>query len=67
MHDLQLYAALRNVLLVQLLLIGLAPEFAFQVYHHFLKIWKAFHVPSLPKKDKKRSRFWEIDMTNFEP
>ncbi|MGE5172473.1 MAG: hypothetical protein ACM3MD_01455 [Betaproteobacteria bacterium] len=62
--------SIRNVLLLQLLALVVAPDYAFQVHQKLLKIWKSLNTPMLPKKPagpKKREKFWEIDMTKFEP
>jgi hypothetical protein len=70
MFDLDLALALRNVLLLQFLITLLLPEHAAVVVHrHLVKAWRSLHAPFLVKKHppKKGSRFWEIDMTKFEP
>jgi len=62
---------IRNILLIQLLLIVTAPALAIQVRRELLKIWKLINTPVLPKENalsnKKKGSFWEIDMTRFEP
>ena len=61
---------IRNILLIQLLVIVLVPGCAFQVHQGLMKIWKTLNTPLLPEKPadpKKREKFWEIDMTRFEP
>lgn len=66
----ELIITIRNILLVQLVMVSvsLAPERAVLVRQEFLKIWKSLNAPFLPKKtDKGREKFWEIDMTKFEP
>jgi len=63
--------ALRNVLLVQILtglvLAGNSP----QLQQELLRIWKTLSVPIPLKKtlkpNHKSGKFWEIDMTDFEP
>jgi hypothetical protein len=63
--------ALRNVLLVQLLtaltLAGNSPR----LQQELLRIWKTLKTPLLRKKpnkpNHKSGKFWEIDMTDFEP
>jgi hypothetical protein len=70
MLDPDLTLALRNVLLLQFLVILLLPEHAaVAVHRHLLRAWRSLHAPFLEKKHrlKKGSRFWEIDMTKFEP
>ncbi len=62
--------SIRNILLLQLLTLVAAPDYAFQARRRLLKIWKSLNAPMFPKKpigQKKRERFWEIDMTKFEP
>jgi|GEM_PF-3822296 len=62
---------LRNILLFQLLvalaLAGNVPV----VQQELLKIWNRLNTPLLPKKSSrtnhKSNKFWEIDMTKFEP
>lgn len=59
---------IRNILLLQLLTIAVVPEYAFQVHRKILKMWKSImnSVPLKAPTDKK-DKFWEIDMTKFEP
>jgi hypothetical protein len=61
----------RNILAFQLLM---ALAFAGNepvVQQELLKIWKRLNTPLLPKKsagtNHKSNKFWEIDMTKFEP
>jgi len=62
---------IRNILLIQLLtalaLTGNSPRFQ----QELLRIWKTLKTPLLQKKisktNHKSGKFWEIDMTNFEP
>jgi hypothetical protein len=61
---------IRNILLLQLLTLVVVPDSDLQVHQKLLKIWKSLNTPILPKKpaDKaKKEKFWEIDMTKFEP
>lgn len=68
MHDFDLALALRNALLLQLLVIALMPEHAVvSVHRHLQQVWRRIHAPRLKRQPRKGSRFWEIDMTNFEP
>lgn len=66
-HDAVL--AIRNILLLQLMVIALVPGHVALVRQELLKIWKRINEPFSFKKttDKKKNRFWEIDMTKFEP
>jgi len=61
---------IRNILLVQMLTLVLVPGYALQVRRELVKIWKTLKTPILPRKTgslKKGSKFWEIDLTKFEP
>ena len=64
-HELTL--GIRNLLLVQLMLIITSPGHTLLVRQELLKIWKCITAPALFKKNKKQNSFWEIDMTKFEP
>jgi hypothetical protein len=62
-----------NVLFFQLL-VALAyanAENALVMHHDLLRIWKMLKAPFLPLKPTKTNhmsnKFWEIDMTKFEP
>ncbi len=61
--------SIRNILLLQLLTLAVVPDYAFEIRQRLLKIWESLNAPMLPKRPrlKKRERFWEIDMTKFEP
>jgi hypothetical protein len=71
MHPDAISIALRNILLVQLLtalaLAGNSPR----LQQELLRIWKTLNTPLLWKKpvkpNHKSGKFWEIDMTDFEP
>lgn len=58
---------IRNILLVQLLIV-MVPGHAVLVCRELLKIWKSINA-ARPKKEprKKQNKFWEIDLTKFEP
>lgn len=60
---------IRNILLVQFLIIIMAPDQAVYVQQEMIRIWRSINAPFLHGKEtrKKGSRFWEIDMTKFEP
>ena len=61
---------IRTFLLLQLLTLVMVPGYALQVHQKLLKIWKSLNTPVLPKKPTgkaKKEKFWEIDMTKFEP
>jgi hypothetical protein len=71
MHIDILVINLRNILLFQLLvalaLAGNVPA----VQQELLKIWKRLNTPLITIKstrtNHKSNKFWEIDMTKFEP
>ena len=71
MHPDVIMIELRNILLVQLLmgltLAGNAPR----LQQELLRIWKTLKAPLLSKKpikpNHKSGKFWEIDMSDFEP
>jgi hypothetical protein len=61
---------IRNILFLQLLTLVMIPGYALQLRQKLLRIWKSLNTPVLPKKPTgktKKERFWEIDMTKFEP
>jgi hypothetical protein len=71
MHPDVIMLALRNIFLVQLLM-GLT--FAVnspRLQQELVRIWKTLNAPLLRKKpvkpNHKSGKFWEIDMTDFEP
>ena len=71
MHTDAIVIALRNILLVQLLTaLALAGNFP-RLQQELLRIWKTHNAPLLWKKpakpNHKSGKFWEIDMTDFEP
>ena len=61
---------IRNILLVQLLVLVLVPGYALQVRRELVKIWHTLKTPIFPKKTvslKKSGKFWKIDLTKLEP
>jgi len=59
---------LRNILLLQLLTVVIIPDYAFAIHKKFLKLWKSITMPLSHKTPpNKRGKFWEIDMSKFEP
>ena len=63
---------IRNILIIQMVMIFAVPADAFRVCKELMKIWKALITPvELPKQkalsNKKKGSFWEVDMTKFEP
>lgn len=70
MFDFETSIVIRNILLLQLLLTFVVPDYAFQVQRQLLKIWRSINSPLPTKKPShkgKKEKFWEIDMTKFEP
>lgn len=69
MLELDLALALRNALLLQFLVIlMLSDHAAVAVHRHLRKAWRRVQAPLLAKrKPRKANRFWQIDMTKFEP
>lgn len=63
--------ALRNILLIQLLMALTLAGNSPRLQQELLRIWKTFKSPFLWKKpnkpNHKSGKFWEIDMTDFEP
>lgn len=66
-HD--LIIGIRNIMLVQLGMIVMMPGHLLLVRQKLIRIWKSINAPFHQKREtpKKRSKFWEIDMTKFEP
>jgi hypothetical protein len=61
---------IRNILLVQMLMIVLVPGYALQVRRELAKLWRTLKTPVFPKRtgpSKKGGKFWEIDLTKLEP
>ncbi len=60
---------IRNILLVQLVTIILAPSHVLLISREITRIWQSINAPFLQRKPVRRkgSTFWEIDMTKFEP
>jgi hypothetical protein len=61
---------IRNILLLQLIVMTMAPEKGVLVRQEILKFLRELRTPLFQKTAKKpgnRGKFWEIDMTKFEP
>ncbi len=68
MHPLELSVGLRNILIVQLLVLALAPGPTLRVRRALTAIWKSLTAPFvLSRPDARRKCFREIDLTKFEP
>jgi hypothetical protein len=62
------FLLIRNILLLQLLTMVVVPEYAFQSHRKLLRVWKSIMKPFSHKVTAdKKDKFWEIDMTKFEP
>lgn len=63
--------ALRNTLVFTLMAAMLLARNVPVVQQELLRIWKTLNSPLLPKRSSgtnhKSNKFWEIDMTKFEP
>lgn len=68
MFSSELTLEIRNILLIQLLLVLMLPGYAVLACSRLISIWKSIKAP-FPKEEtsKKRNKFREIDMTKFEP
>ncbi len=59
---------IRNMLLAQVLVTFMVTDHALPAYQRLRTIWKSIHAPVRKKEiPKKRSAFFEIDFTKFEP
>ena len=71
MHIDIIAVSLRNILFFQLMMVLVLAGNAPLVQQELLKIWKTLNTPLLPKRpggtNHKSNKFWEIDMTKFEP
>ncbi len=70
MFDFKMGFGIRNILLVQMLMIVMVPGYALQVRRELVKIWKTLKTPVLHKRtrpSKRIGKFWEIDLTKIEP
>ncbi len=70
MSDIDISFSIRNILLLQFLTLLVVREPAFQLCQKLLKVWKSLRAPFLSRKHPsrgKKGKFWEVDMTKFEP
>lgn len=64
----ELILGIRNILLMQLVLLLMMPSFALEVRRELRRVWRSVNAPFLRKKTMpKKGSFWEIDLTKFEP
>lgn len=70
MHP-EIMIAFRNILLVQLLMALTFARNPLRLQQELLRLWKTLNTPLLSRKsikpNHKSGKFWEIDMTDFEP
>jgi len=63
--------SLRNILAFQIVATLALAGYTPVVQQELTRIWKTLNTPLLPKKstgtNHKSNKFWEIDMTDFEP
>jgi hypothetical protein len=63
--------SIRNILLFQMIVMTLYLGKALSGGLEFLSVWRFLRKPFLPntvkEAEKGKNRFWEIDMTKFEP
>ncbi len=63
--------SLCNVLILQLVILSVSAKMPALYSQDFLRIWHTLKITFLPKAikkaDKQKDKFWEIDMTKFEP
>ena len=71
MHIETLSINLRNILIFQLLAALTIAANAPIIHRELLRIWNWFKTPLLqlksPKTNHRSHKFWEVDMTKFEP
>ena len=70
MSEYEVTFSMRNILLLQLLTFVVARDSACLVRQKLSRIWKSFTTRLHSKKPAtgaKKEKFWEIDMTKFEP
>ncbi len=70
MSDNEISFSMRNILLLQLLTLFVVKDSALQLCQNLLKTWKSLKTllrAWKPSDQGKRGKFWEVDMTKFEP
>ena len=70
MSEYEVSFSIRNILLLQLLTFAVARDSVCLARQKLSKIWKSFTTLLRSKKPAaggKKGKFWEIDMTKFEP
>jgi hypothetical protein len=68
MFDNELLLGIRNLLLVHLMIAASIPEQTARLQYGVLRMWKTLTTRPVSKRSNSRTKkFWEIDMTKFEP
>lgn len=71
MHDQLLVIFLRNLLVATLFMVAVMSPNTHLVRQELQRIWKTIKTPLLQlritRTNHKSNKFWEIDMTKFEP
>ncbi len=69
MSDNEISFSMRNILLLHLVTLVVVKYSAFQLCQKLLNIWKSLTamLARKPSNQGKRGKFWEVDMTKFEP
>ncbi len=70
MSESEISFSIRNVLLLQLLTLVVVRDSAFQLFQKLSRTWKSLKALLLawkPSGRVNRGKFWEIDLTKFEP
>ena len=69
MFDSELVFCIRTIVFAHVLILTMTPELTLRLQHELVKLWKTLKAPILLKqaRQQKKSSFWEVDMTKFEP
>jgi len=62
-----LILSIRNILLLQLALLLIAPEKYALMYLGICRFWKSLRKANHDEARVKGKNFWEVDMSRFEP
>ncbi len=69
MSDNEISFSMRNILLLHLVTLVMVKYSAFQLCQKLLNVWKSLKAMLAWKLSNqgKRGKFWEVDITKFEP
>ncbi len=68
MAEHEIVIGVRNIILVHLLASATAPEgWSRAIHRELARVWKSVRTRLVIKRSRGQSKFWEIDMTKFEP